>query len=217
MRRYLPAALGASAALAFLFGFWELAEDLATSSVLNAFDLSISAAIQSLRDPALTVVMRTITFLGDTPAVALATALLVFVLLHQGRRRQAIFSAVAVLTGGLLSFTLKDLFGRARPPVANALIALPNSFSFPSGHAIGSLCFAWVLAHAVITGGYSSKRKMIVTAIGIAYALLVGISRVYLGVHWPSDVLASWFLGGAMIALVSGVYQTIRQAKPSAN
>jgi undecaprenyl-diphosphatase len=192
-------------------GFWELAEDFVASAAVARFDATVSAAIQALRSPAMTTVMRAFTIAASLPVVLAATVAVCAFLWGRQRRGEALYAAVIVGGGALLSTLMKSGFGRERPPVDNALITLPSSFSFPSGHTMGSLCLAWVLGWLVAGAPrVSGARKAVLLSLIAAYPVLVGTSRVYLGVHWPSDVLASWLLGGAWISVVTGAWLTFR-------
>ncbi|HSK47332.1 MAG TPA: phosphatase PAP2 family protein [Coriobacteriia bacterium] len=205
MRRYRPLIWGVAVAALLFGGFWELAEDFAYSTAVLRFDTEVSAAIQSLRSPALTVVMYVITFLGGTVVVSVAVGVIFGLLWRRGRRFDAVYAGVVVIVGAVLSTFMKGLFDRPRPPIENAIITLPESFSFPSGHTMGSLCLAWVLGLIVVTStSLPRERKPWLLLPVVLYPVLVGTSRVYLGVHWPSDVLASWLLAGAWVALATG-------------
>ncbi len=200
--------------LACVAGFWELAEDFAISPTVAAFDARVSSAIVALRGPALTVVARLVTATGDTLTVSLVTAVLLYFLWRR-RHRFAVSALVAIAGGALLANLMKDRFGRARPLAESALITLPASFSFPSGHAMASLCVAGVLGYLTVRSSMSPRAKAIaVGALGL-WALAVGLSRVYLGVHWPSDVIASWLLGVAWLSLLIG-YSEARREVPQA-
>ena len=118
-----------------------------------------------------------------------------------GRTDDANFTLAVIAGGALLANVLKFLLKRVRPEAAMALISQPVSLSFPSGHSMGSMCLALATMEAIIV---SPSPGFLVKVVGCAlcalYALLVGISRVYLGVHYPSDVIAAWLLAGAWIS-----------------
>lgn len=103
---------------------------------------------------------------------------------------------------GLVLFTAKALVGRQRPPLPFAAVAA-DGYSFPSGHATGTATImvlsAWMLTRWLITGW---TARVIVWAMAIGSALVIGYSRVYLGVHYVSDVLAGWLLGIAWAGIV---------------
>lgn len=212
-----PFAVGLVVSLACLAGFWELAEDFAYSTGVARFDAAVGAWIQSWRSPGLTVVMKGFTFLGGTLFVA-AVVVSILVVSAWGTRRPgrgALFVAMVVAGGMVLSTVSKGRFDRPRPPAGNALIPLPESYSFPSGHTMASLCLGAALGYVVLRSGLRGWWRTLALAGCALYPVLVGTSRVYLGVHWPSDVLASWLLGGAWLALVIGLAQATR-VRPSA-
>jgi len=205
-----PLFVSAAVALACLVGFWELAEDFASSSAVARFDSAVSAAVQALRSPGLTVLMRAVTAAGGTVVVTAVTVVLVLALWRRGRTSDAGFVAAAVGGGALLSALAKGHFGRVRPPANGALISLPESFSFPSGHSMASLCLGTAVAYLALRSEMTRSAKIAVVGGCGAYALAVGVSRVYLGVHWPSDILASWLLGASWLAVVIGVAESRR-------
>jgi len=205
-----PLVVGGLVSLGCLVGFWELAEDFAYSPVIVRLDALASAVVHSLRDPYLTQVMKAITATGGTLFVTVVTLVLAIVLWVRGRRADAGFIAAAVAGGAILSTLAKGNFGRMRPPADAALISLPESFSFPSGHSMASLCLGTALAYLALRSEMRPGTKVLAVTACALYALAVGVSRVYLGVHWPSDVLASWLLGGAWLALVIGVAESLR-------
>ena len=179
----------------------------------SAFDLVVTGAIQSLRSPFMTSVMTAVTVLGGIVAVTAVTVALAVVLGARRRGADAVFIACAVGGGALLSTLAKGHFGRGRPPASNALIVAPESFSFPSGHAMASLCLGVALGYLALHSQMRSTATYAALAGCILYAGAVGMSRVYLGVHWPSDVVASWLLGGAWLAIVVGLAERLRRSE----
>lgn len=171
-------------------------------TALGAFDAAVSTAVRSLRTPALTAVMRAWTPLGGTIVTSALVLLMAALLWSRGRRDLSVMAVALVAGGSALSTALKLLAERTRPLAAEALIPLPASHSFPSGHTMASLCIA--VAVTVIAGalGIRGRRRAYLIAASALYALGVAFSRVYLGVHWPTDVLASWVIGGVWCALV---------------
>lgn len=142
----------------------------------------------------LTHAVKDITSLGGTTVLALLTVLATIYLLLDRKRAIAVFILVSVLGGWALSALLKLGVARPRPDIVPHLVEV-NDFSFPSGHAMVSAVTYLTLA-ALISGtrAYRSTRVFIVAA-GILLTLMIGLSRIYLGVHYPTDVLGGWCAG----------------------
>lgn len=185
---------------------------------LSALDVSVAAAVHALRAPWLTGVMRVWTVLGGTLVVTAVVVMLFGLLWTRGRRDLAWFAAVSVGGGALLSSLLKLAVGRTRPFAGGALIELPRTASFPSGHTMASLCLAvavFVLVREVRPE--AARIHALAAAIGAVYAAGVAFSRVYLGVHWPSDVLGSWVLGALWCAVVFAVFAHTTRRGPASS
>jgi membrane-associated phospholipid phosphatase len=183
---------------------------------IAAFDAAISAALRAAESPGLTQAMWATTLLGDTAVMVVHTAVACVLLWAWGRRREAGVMLAAMIAGPALSTALKSLLARPRPPVAGALIALPGNGSLPSGHALAGLLFYGTLALVVLAGARrvsGSTRSSADTfarlagAVGlIALGLAIGVSRVYLGVHWATDVLAGWAIAAVLLV---GVWRAL--------
>jgi undecaprenyl-diphosphatase len=167
------------------------------------------------RQPWLITVARVITDMGS-PVGAAVTAVVVGVALAWIRRSWLPLLVFALGAGGIgvINMTVKRLVSRSRPPLATAALG-EQGFSFPSGHTVGTtvvwLLSAWMVSHWVI-GPRAVRVAAWTTALLMIIA--VGATRVYLGVHFPSDVLAGWALGAAWavtIALVVNVWEQSRR------
>ncbi len=181
--------------------FLAIAEDLGIASPALAADTPLVILIHGAASPAVTRVLWIATLLGDTMVMTAHVGIAFGLLAAWGRRREAVVLLVLALAGPLFSSTLKALYGRVRPPAADALLAVPGDASFPSGHSLSSLLLYGALAMFVVLGARTLWPKMAAIAVALVPTLAVGASRVYLGVHWPSDVLASWCLGAAMLSV----------------
>ena len=126
---------------------------------------------------------------------------LIAVLIARRRVREGLFATFAIVGSALLNLAAKPLFARERPSFWES-IAPEGSYSFPSGHAMGSMTLACVL---VLLCWWTRARWPVVVTMG-AFVVLVGISRIYLGVHYPSDILAGWT---AAIAWTCGIYALV--------
>ncbi len=200
-----PSLIGLAVCVVCLWGFWELAAGIAQSPAVTRFDTGIAAAVQSWRSPGMTSAMKVVTDAGGTVFIVIVTVGLVATLLARGRRLEAAFAAGAVGVGMLLSTLAKGHFARPRPPVSTMLADVPITYSFPSGHSMASLLVASVVVWLVLRSTLAPLAKGFAVAACVMYAVAVGLSRVYLGVHYPTDVIASWLLGGAWLALAVGL------------
>jgi undecaprenyl-diphosphatase len=117
-----------------------------------------------------------------------------------GRRRIGLYVLAAVGSGELVSTLLKMLYHRPRPDLVPHGMEVFTA-SFPSGHATMSAIAYLTLATLIARVERNRRAKALVLALGVSVTLLVGISRIYLGVHWPSDVLAGWCIGAAWASL----------------
>ncbi len=178
---------------------------LVHSGATASFDRDLLLAMRrpdlSLRgSPAFQVAARDITSLGGDVLLTLITAVTAGFLALDGKRRMAVFLGASILTGSLLSTFLKDLFHRPRPEIVpHAVYA--SSGSFPSGHSMLSAITYLTLGALLARSHRRRTLKIYFVTLAIFLTLLVGISRIYLGVHWPTDVLAGW-TAGAVWALV---------------
>ena len=188
--------IGLLAALLSLFLFGWIAEEMLHGDTA-AFDLAVRSWVHQFASPAMTWAMIAISWLGySILIVELVVALAVFLLLSW--RRAAAWLAISMSGALALDLSLKYAFHRPRPPVFFG--AEPHSYSFPSGHALCSFCFYGVMA-GLIAGRVQSRAQRI--AVWMAAALLVisiGVSRVYLGMHYPSDVLAGYLAAAIWVS-----------------
>jgi undecaprenyl-diphosphatase len=192
--------LGFLSALFALLLFAWLAEEMMEGDTAR-FDSAITLAVHQHATPRLTTVMKALTMLGSSVVMA-PLAILTLALCYFRREFHALKILAATFGGALLlEFILKLTFHRPRP-VPFFDLPTPASFSFPSGHALFSFCFFAGIA-AVLSPRLSSQRaKQGLWSIAIALTLGIGLSRIYLGVHYPSDVLAGYAAGIVWVATV---------------
>ena len=201
---YGPALLllgaGGLAALAAGDLFVELAEQLRLStSAAWRVDRAVHAWVGEGRRPALTLLLRAATWAGGTTGLTALVALVAALLLFRRERGAALFLVVTSGAGALLNVGLKLLFRRARPDLALA-IAEADGYSFPSGHAMGSFVICGALAYLVLRRRGPWAIRSAGLALALTAVLLVGLSRVYLGVHWASDIAGGWSAGAVWLA-----------------
>ena len=181
-----------------LWGFGALVEDYLTGDPIIDFDQRFAATLHERASNPLTWTLKVITEFGGLVFLTLLTLGAVVVLWSRGPRQRASF-LVAVYAGAqVLTLGLKNGFQRERPVFENPL-ATESTFSFPSGHALVSFAVYGALAY-VIAGYLDTWRARVWTFVAAAaLVLVIGFSRLYLGVHFLSDVLAGYCAGAAWL------------------
>jgi undecaprenyl-diphosphatase len=189
-----PLLVGAIA-LGFAFGFAQLASEVREGET-HAFDQWVVHEMQALRavQPWVTEVMRDLSGVGSTVSLTLITLATVGYLALAFTRRSAVVVAVSVLSGSLLVSLLKSAFGRLRPDGSLAALLAPG-LSFPSGHASMAAIVFLTLGALVASTREALRERGYILGVAALFTLLVGLSRVALGVHWATDVLGGWAFG----------------------
>jgi membrane-associated phospholipid phosphatase len=210
----LTLTVGAAVVLALGVGFEQMLDSVLESDGVTTIDRPVLHFLATHRQPWSTTVAQVITDIGSPLGVAL-TGLLVGLVLAV-LRRSWLPLLIAVLGGAgiaVINTAVKRLVSRSRPPQLTAVLG-EHGFSFPSGHTTGTtavwLLLAWMIGHWVI--GRRAGRVMVWTGALLMIAA-VGLTRIYLGVHFLSDVLAGWALGAAWavtVALVATVWEHAR-------
>jgi membrane-associated phospholipid phosphatase len=189
-----------SAAGALLLFTW-LGREILEGEVL-AFDDRLRESVHGLASPGLTTIMRAASLYGG-PAVLIPAGLLAAVaFLMKGWRRGALLTLVLLSGAGLLNGLLKFSFARVRP-TSYFDYPLPGSPSFPSGHALYAAGVFGGLAVLLTARMENRLHQFLVWLFAVSLILLVGLSRVYLGVHYPSDVLAGYAIGVIWVTTVA--------------
>ncbi|CAN5372471.1 hypothetical protein BH10PSE4_BH10PSE4_16740 [soil metagenome] len=156
-----------------------------------------------------------VTALGSTPVLGLISLLAAILMILLRRWREALLIAAGIAGGVEIGQVLKHGFSRERPDVLYHAVEAHNS-SFPSGHAMASTAVFLILAIVVARLTPDRTTRAVVLVAALACALLVGLSRIYLGVHWTSDVVAGWSVGAAW-ALACGLATLPRQARQASS
>ncbi len=165
-----------------------------------AFDAAVRNAVHAASFPALTYVMQGISDLGESAFLVVLGLIIGWRLMSQGRRPQVVFLATAALGAEVIDQALKFWFQRPRPEVFFGL--QPLNYSFPSGHAMVSYCFYLAVAEILSDEQWSRSRRLAVWALAMLITGLIGLSRIYLGVHYPTDVLGGYAVAIAWLAIV---------------
>jgi membrane-associated phospholipid phosphatase len=199
-RRLIVVALVFLASIAFI-GLADLGTDVMVGKPLRAVDAVAAARSASLRTPAGDVFFGAVTRLGDQLVASLLVAAAALGLWLAHKRADAVFVVGVVASGALLNTLLKQLFDRVRPPADLAAVPIPLSPSFPSGHTVAAFLFFGALAVVVLVEiGPTWKGLLLASALALT-GVAVGYTRLYLGVHWLTDVIGGWLLATGWLAL----------------
>ncbi|MDR7102563.1 undecaprenyl-diphosphatase [Croceicoccus sp. BE223] len=220
---FLPL-LGLLVVMALAMGFGGLAGEM-TEGETSTWDRAIQLALRHKDDLAVPIgpaFLKTaaidLTALGSETILTLVTLIAVAFLLLRKRAHQAALLAVAVGGGAIVSGLLKNQFARPRPDIVPHLVDA-SSGSFPSGHAMNSAIVYLTIAVLVARGYEERSTRVFIVVLALLATLTIGATRVYLGVHWPSDMIAGWLVGCAWalaMGLVGLVLQKRRKIEPPA-
>lgn len=199
--------LGVAFALFFIpvYLFVELADEVRERDTLP-FDETVLRAVNSVASPLLDAMAVAITQLGGVIGVLAITAGAVLILWGRGLHKKALLLLIGVGGGVILNVLLKAIFQRDRPQLWERIVT-ENSYSFPSGHAMASSA----LALSLIVLFWPTKWRWLVVIIASLYMIVIALTRLYLGVHYPTDILAGWMVSGAWVALVMSIVSYRRQ------
>jgi undecaprenyl-diphosphatase len=224
--RWLSDRLGPNSALILILAFGALlivALSIAAAQVYdNVTDADGVAGLdRPLLDFAMTIRSPTVNLIvvgyteiaGPIGMPIIAVASLLVLAIH--RRSWTPVILIVAAGGGSLLMTIagKDLIGRARPPLTDAVPPYEYSASFPSGHTLNAVAVVGVIAYLLILRQSTTRARVLTISAAIFFAITIGLTRVYLGHHWLTDVLAGWILGAAWLALVitaHRLYLTVR-------
>lgn len=174
----------------------------------RAFDEAILLALRTTPDdpigsPGVTVAILQLTALGSGPVITVIVIITTLFFVLEGRWRYALLVAVCAIGTNAVMTLLKDFYERTRPTVVTQ-IDPPGGHSFPSGHSMISAAVYMTLAVLIARSLKPRRLRVYVVVIGAALPMMIGFTRVYLGVHYPTDVIAGW-TAGALCALINGL------------
>jgi membrane-associated phospholipid phosphatase len=204
-QRFLPLALGTTGGVALAVGafwFFKKQAELVVQGRADRYDDIVMDVVHTIDNPAMHNVMEAVTQLGTHVAIGSVAGVTALSMWRQGHRQDA--WTVVVSTGGAMAINtiLKNVFQRQRPMEMARRIKLPNSHSFPSGHSLLSAATYPIVAHHFVQHRSVATQAFAHTLAG-ATVLAVGFSRVYFGVHFPSDVLGGFAAGLGWLGLTS--------------
>jgi membrane-associated phospholipid phosphatase len=187
--------------VAAIAGFVALTEEaLGHSGDMAAFDTAFARALHDETSEAGLRVFTIVSWLGSRDVVAGVSLVVAAVLTAQRRLVLALVWIAAQAGGALLNLALKAWFARTRPEFADPVLAA-SSWSFPSGHAMATFIACGVGAYLLLRGGRSWRTTVLVVSAALAWSLVMAFSRLYLGVHYASDVVAGLIGGAAWVAV----------------
>lgn len=191
--------VGALLLMLAVFVFAQIAEDVVMAERITHLDVQVSHWFHANATPLGTQLMLGVTHLHNTAGILSLSAALALGWLRLKARDWVVTLLVSVPVGMLLNMVLKDIFQRARPSFDNPVLTL-SSYSFPSGHAAAATLFYGVLAAWMICRTRSWLGRVAIALLALLMVALVGLSRVYLGAHYPSDVLAAMAASSGWLA-----------------
>ncbi len=193
--------IGIIISLLFLFNFTNILLGIKNKDVLFQSDLRIINLVQAFQSPSLNKFFLFITDIGEWQTIVFGL-FIVGLMLFLIKKRDYLYALILSVIGGeVIVWGIKYLVNRARPQVLHALL-YKSSPSFPSAHSFVSFSFYGLLIYFWFKSTKSKISKFLSMIIGITLVFLIGLSRIYLGVHWPSDVLGGYTLGIAWLTII---------------
>lgn len=172
-------------------------------SILTGFEEWVYGKAAENMSPALTSIMNRITHIGDSSAVIAFCPLLLIV--PKTRKTVALPISSALITSVMLNETLKHIFARSRPDILRLINE--TGYSFPSGHAMNNATLYTMLILLINRYVRNTHLKLTLSSICVALAVMIGCSRIYLGVHYAGDVLGGWLLGSALSVIIYSMWE----------
>lgn len=189
-------------------------DSVTESDGVAGFDRPILDFMITLRNPPLDSIVTAYTNIaGPIGMPILAVAAILILSLRRRSWTPAILIAAAGIGSLAMTIAGKDIIGRVRPPLSDAVAPYEFSPSFPSGHTLNAVVIAGVVAYLLLLRRSTRRGRVLTITVAALFALTIGISRVFLGHHWFTDVLAAWVLGAAWLSLIitaHRLYITVR-------
>lgn len=197
-----------------LWGFYEIAEEVLEQET-QSLDTRILLTIRAWHTPFLDRLMAVITNIGNPSALVVASLVLAAFLLWRKQRAETVTLAIAALGALGLNVVLKDLFARSRPELWQRTVDV-KFYSFPSGHAMMSLVVFGIIGYLLAV---HAPRGRVAIATGTVFLVCaIGFSRLYFGVHWPTDIVAGYAAGTVwLVACVLSLEIWKRRYRPMPN
>ncbi|MHC1723378.1 MAG: phosphatase PAP2 family protein [Aminipila sp.] len=201
------------ALLCFAFIAFNVINSMAAGEPL-VFDIVIRNTIIDLRNEFLNPILTGVTYLGNPNTIIFFCIVLLF--FKKTRVEYGMPLGIAVSCSSTIQTIIKIIVHRPRPPVENFLI-LQGGFSFPSGHSCSGLVFYGVFAYLLFHTAVDKTVHKVIGRLFIILLIVIGISRIYVGVHYPTDVLGGWSLGLAILMVAISVIDRWKHPKIKEN
>jgi membrane-associated phospholipid phosphatase len=217
----ISSAVGAILVLGLTALSAEIYEDVKNSDGLSSLDLPVLNLAVSLRTPTNVAVVQFFTNLGGALELTIITAVILVIMMVRWRSWTPLILLLIGVSGSLLMTVAgKNLVGRARPPEVYAVPPYETSPSFPSGHTLNSTVIASLVAYLLLLHLASRLARVVSVVCAVVWFVAMGLSRVFLGYHWLTDVIVGWTLGLAWVALVitsHRLFLTVRRERREQN
>jgi len=192
--------------------FADLAEDIPEGGALTITDVRFSNWLHAHASPALTKLLLVITHVHSTIGISLLTLIVCAYLWRRHVRREILGLLVTIYGGMLLNVWLKIIFHRTRPHFNDPLL-IETNFSFPSGHTMAATVFYGVLAAIVLHRVRKWEWRLLTIVAAMFMIALVGFTRMYLGVHYLTDVIGAVFEGAAWLTVCLTAFETMKRRR----
>ncbi|MFC0274975.1 phosphatase PAP2 family protein [Metabacillus herbersteinensis] len=197
--------------LVSLMGFAVMAILVSKHTIVH-FDSTIISFVQGFEGPILTEIMKFFTFIGGTKPIVVISLLILFILYKVLKHLSELILFIAVIAGANgLFVSLKLLFHRARPDLHRLIEA--SNYSFPSGHATNAFALYGILTFLLWRHIPSRLGRTILIILSVFMIFAIGMSRIYLGVHYPSDVIAGYFISAFWLTFLIWFYQRYKEKR----
>ncbi|WP_158231765.1 MULTISPECIES: phosphatase PAP2 family protein [Sporosarcina] len=178
---------------------------------ISSFDEPIIDFVQSAESPGLTSIMKLFTTIGSTTSVVLLAILTLGVLLWKKHRAQAVLFAIVLAGTGILNQVLKFIFKRERPDF-NRLIDI-GGYSFPSGHTMMAFSLYTILAYILWRNVKNTGGQVVIIILAAMMIVMIAVSRIYLGVHFPSDIVGGVLASSVWLFASIAFYQRFQRQR----
>ncbi|HZA74031.1 MAG TPA: phosphatase PAP2 family protein [Propionibacteriaceae bacterium] len=217
---YTTLLVGLVIVTAFAAGGTAIYDAVAENDGISRLDQPALDQAIALRTAQNTEMATGFTHLGGPVGMTVLASLVTFLMVWRWRSRTPLVLMLIATAGSLLMTTIgKAIVGRPRPPLSEAVPPYEYAFSFPSGHTLNSTVIAGVVAYLLLRRLTTPWARTLTVVLAVVWAVVMGLSRVFLGHHWLTDVVFAWLLGSAWLALIITAHRlflTIRRRRQDA-